>query len=541
MIGQPDALALPSTCAAKKRMPLPLWFPLVVVGTLVANTLASWTTSVTIELMRSSSEFANQVRAHDIAVLPYYWIVTYTVAPAAVLAYLWPIVAYFRAGCPEPAPLAVRRRVISAPLVVTLIAFASWLAGLLVFPPLTILRFGRWSPELMSQQILSPLVNGFLAATTSYLFIDWVFRRMVVPRVFPGGRLTDVSCTLALGVQGRLVVFLIAVGFVPLFTLFGLVRAAVVRLDAGMPVETVMSALAHASLVTFGVFIVLGIALTMLLARTFTGPLGAIAGALRRVRAGRLDEEVPVTAGDEIGVLEDGLNAMVGALREKERILQTFGRVVEPSIRDRLLAGDIEVGGEVRTVSVLVCDLRGFTTMAERTPPAELVATLNEFFTVMTVWVRECGGFVEKFMGDALLAVFGLFDEDGEAALADGAAAAVRSALGMCERLDRLNAERVATGRPRLAVKIGIHTGPVVAGTIGARDRHEFTVVGDTVNVADRLQQLCHELGSDVVASEATYRFAAARGAVDGTPRNASVALRGRDAPVSVYALRSAR
>src|SRR5205823_4135400 len=200
-----------------------------------------------------------------------------------------PIVLYFRQGCPAPAPLAVRRRVISAPLVVTLVAFAGWLAGLLVFPPLTILRFGRWSPELMSQQVLSPLVNGFLAATTSYLFIEWVFRRMVVPRTFPGGRLTEVSCTLALGVQGRLLVFLVAVAFVPLFTLFGLVRAAVVRLDTGMPVAAVMPALARASGMTFGVFLVLGAGLTILLARTFTRPLGDIVGVLRRVRAGRLD------------------------------------------------------------------------------------------------------------------------------------------------------------------------------------------------------------------------------------------------------------
>jgi adenylate cyclase len=515
----------------------PAWFPLVVLGTLAANALATWTTNVTIDLMRDLGPFARAVREHDRAILPYFRVFGYTVGPAVVVAYLWPIVAYFRRGCPDPAPLDIRRRVISAPLVVALVGFAVWLSGLFIFPPLTLLHFGRWTPELMSQQILSPLVNGFLAATTSYLFIEAVFRRIVVPRVFPGGRLTEVSCTLALGVQGRLLVFLVAVGFVPLFTLFGLVRAAAVRLDAGMPVETVVPALAHASGMTFAVFLLLGVGLTLLLAKTITEPLGAIAGVLRRVRAGRLDEEVAVTGGDEIGVLEDGVNAMLSALREKERILQTFGRVVDPSVRDRLLAGDIELGGEVRSATVLFCDLRGFTALAERTPPAELVETLNEFFTVMTVWVHECGGFVDKFIGDALLVVFGLFSADGETAQADGAAAAVHCARGMCERLERLNATRAAGGRPPLQVKIGIHTGPVVAGTIGARDRHEFTVIGDTVNVADRLQQVCHEMGSHVAASETTYRLAAARGAV-GETSSASVALRGRDEPVRVFALR---
>jgi adenylate cyclase len=522
-----------------KRLALPPWFLLVVLGTLAAHVLASWTTRVTIDLMRGTSEFARMVRAaNDLAILPYYQLVAFPVATALAVVYLWPIVVYFRQGCPAPAPLEVRRRVISAPLVVALIAFAAWLGGLLVFPPLTVLRFGRWSPELMSQQVLSPLVNGFLATTTSYLFIEWVFRRSVVPRAFPDGRLTEVSCTLALGVQGRLLVFLVAVAFVPLFTLFGLVRAAVVRLDAGMPVEAVVPALAHASGMTFGVFIVVGVGLTILLARTFTRPLGAIAGVLRRVRAGGLDEEVAVTAGDGIGVLEDGVNAMVAALRDRERILQTFGRVVEPSVRDRLLAGDIEPAGEVRAASVLFCDLRGFTALAERASPAELVTTLNEFFTVMTTWVYECGGFVDKFIGDALLVVFGLFGTDGDDAHADSAAAAVRCALGMCERLERLNAARAGAGRPPLAAKIGVHSGPVLAGTIGARDRHQFTVIGDTVNVADRLQQLCHDLGCDVVSSETTYRLARARGAVAGAARSASVTLRGRDQPMRVFLLR---
>jgi adenylate cyclase len=520
------------------RRPLPLWLPLIIAGALAANTLASWMTVVTIDLMRDMSEFARRVRVNDLLFLRYYQPFAFGIPILAAAIYIWPVVRYFEEGCPQPAPIGVRRRVISAPLVIALIGFSGWLGGLVLGPPLTILEFSRWSTELMSQQILSPLVNGFLAATTSYLFTEWIFRRMVVPRVFPGGRLTEVSCTLSLGVQGRLLVFLVAVAFVPLFTLFGLVRAAVVRLDAGMPVDTVIRQLAHASGITFGVFVAIGIGLTLLLARTFTGPLGAIAAVLRRIRTGALDEQVSVTAGDEIGVLEDGVNAMIGALREKERILQTFGRVVEPSVRDRLLAGDIALGGEVRPATVLFCDLRGFTALAERTPPAELVATLNEFFTAMTTWVHECGGFVDKFVGDALLVVFGLFSTDGDEAQADGAAAAIRCALGMCERLEELNRARAASGRPPLAVKIGMHSGPVVAGTIGARDRHEYTVIGDTVNVADRLQQLCRELESEVVASETTYRLAEGRGAgVDGA-RSAAMSLRGRGEQVRVFSLR---
>ena len=516
----------------------PAWAGLTILITLGAHTLATCTTFVTIELMHGPSEFARRVRAQDLALLPYYLAVAYTVPSAIAVAYLWPLVDYFRRGCPAPAPAGVQRRALSAPFVVGALGFAAWLGGLVVFPTATLYRFGRWTPDLMSQHVLSPLVNGFLAATTSYLLVDWVFRRRVVPVVLPEGRLPEVSRVVALGVQGRLLVFLVAVAFVPLFTLFGLLRAAAVRLAAGMPVDAVVPSLARASAITFAVFLALGVGLTLALAHTFTGPLGAVAAVLRRVRSGRLDETVAVRSGDEIGVLEDGVNAMVATLQEKERILRTFGRVVEPSVRDRLLAGDLQLGGEVRTATVMFLDLRGFTALAEHTPPTELVATLNEFFTAMTSWVRECGGFVDKFIGDALLVVFGLFTGDAPATQADAAAAAIRCALGARERLARLNTARTAADRPPLAVKIGMHTGPLVAGTIGAQDRHEYTVIGDTVNVAARLQQLCEDHGREVLVSETTYTLAASRGAVGGEVATGEVvALRGREEPVRVLAL----
>jgi len=353
--------------------------------------------------------------------------------------------------------------------------------------------------------------------------------------VFPEGRLTDVAGTFVLGVQGRLLVFLVAVGFVPLFVALGLVRAAAVRLDAGLPIERVMPAMTSASEITFAVFLALGTLLTLMLARTFTRPLGAVAHVLRRVQEGDLGASAVVSSSDEVGVLEDGVNAMVAALRDRERILQAFGRVVEPAVRDRLLSGELQEGGEERTATVLFCDLRGFTALAEHTPPAELVRTLNEFFAAMTPCVRECGGFVDKFIGDALLGVFGLLDVDGEVAVADGAGAAVRCALALRARLGELNAWRVATGRPALAFKIGVHTGRVVAGTIGAADRHEYTIVGDTVNVAARLEQLAAEAGHDVLVSEETWVLAGRNGE-EGRAAG-EVVLRGRHAPVRVVAV----
>ncbi len=523
--------------SAGRPVQVPGWLVLGMVLVVAANLVAGTATDVTIGLMEGVSDFALAVRVHDLQLLPLWRCVAYPLLTTASIVYLWPLIKYFRCGTMGTLPLVVQRRAVSGPLVVAALGFSGWVSGVLIFPVIALVHFGRWSTDLMSQQVLSPLVNGFLAATTSYLVMDWVFRTRVMPHVFSGTGITDVDKTFALGVGGRLVVFLVAVAFLPLFTMLGLVRAAAVRLHAGMAVEQVVPALVGASEATFLLYVALGLVLTLLLARTFTRPLEAVAAALRRVRAGTIGEPVPITSADEIGVLEEGVNAMAATLRERERILQTFGRVVEPVIRDRLLAGDLRAEGEVRTASILFCDLRDFTAFAEHTPPRELVQTLNQFFTAMAGWARECGGFVDKFVGDGLLLVFGLFDDDPVRGPAVGAAAALRCALGMRERLAGVNASRAALGATPLAMKIGVHTGSLVAGTLGAADRHEYTVVGDTVNVAARLEELCRERGCEVIVSAATWELAGA-GVTDGHPETpGSVAVRGRNEPVRVYLL----
>src|SRR6185369_14405626 len=392
-----------------RREAVPRW---VILGTLIAlgaNLLASAMNQVTVGLMRSMSEFAVMVRERDLAFLPYYQAVVYPTGLLAIGLYMWPIIRHFRCDPDQPASDLVRRRTISAPLAVAGGGFLPWLMSAFVFPGITIAHFGRWSPELASQQILSPLVNGFLAAAVIYLVLDWLFRAMVVPRVFPDGKLAEVPGAFALGVRGRLVVVLLAVAFAPLFTVLGLIRAAAAHVATGAAASEVLAALTQASQTTFVVYVALGFAFTMLLAGTLTRPLTAAATALRRIQRGDLETRLQPTASDEVGVLEDGVNAMATTLLERDRILQTFGRVVEPAVRDHLLTGELHLGGEVRGATVLFSDLRGFTALAEQMAPGEVVATLNQYFSLMTDWVRSCGGFVDKFMGDAMLVVFGLF------------------------------------------------------------------------------------------------------------------------------------
>lgn len=516
---------------------IPRWVLLAIAIALGANTLASAMTRITIDLMRSRTPFAEAVRLQDLQILPYYQTAAYAVATAAVLTYLWPLFIFFRCDPAQAAPLVVQRRSINAPAVVAGIGLLPWLLNAVVYPPATLLTFGTWKPELASQQIISPVVNGFLAATTTYLLLDWLFRAMVLPRVFPAGRVVEASGSWALGVRARLVIFLVAVAFAPLFTMLGLIRAAANKMVAGGDVSTVVPALTRASEMTFVVYLALGMAFTMVLARTFTQPLTEIAQALRRLRRGDLSTRVQSTASDELGVLQDGVNAMAEGLQERERILQTFGHVVEPAVRDRLLAGDLERGGDERFVTILFADLRGFTGLSERLPPAAVVALLNECFSAIASWVRVEGGYVDKFIGDGILVVFGLFGDGDEAARCAAAASALRCAVGLPARMAALNAARAATGGPALTLSIGVASGTVVAGTIGAEDRFEYTVIGDAVNVAARLQDVAKQRAHPLLATAVTHALAETAGLVSGLQPLLPVTVRGRSEPVAVVGI----
>ncbi|MDX2171468.1 MAG: adenylate/guanylate cyclase domain-containing protein, partial [Deltaproteobacteria bacterium] len=425
------------------REAVPRWLVVGALIALAANFLAAGMTNVTIGLMRSRTAFADAVRAYDLSLIPFYNALAYPFAIAAIAAYVWPIVRHFRCdAAAAAADLLVQRRTVNAPLVVAAIGLLPWLLSALLFPLMTLHHFGHWAPELASQQIVSPIVNGFLAATTTYLLLDWLFRVWVVPRVFPRGGAGRVPGSLALGVRARLLVFVLAVAFTPLFTVLGLIRAASARVAGGDNLASVLAELQHASQVTFFVYLGLGVAFTLLLARTLTRPLGDAAQALRRIEGGDLATRVAPASSDEVGVLADGVNAMAAALQDRQRILSTFGRIVEPAVRDHLLAGELRLGGELRFATALFCDLRGFTALSERLGPTETVALLNQFVAAMAGWARAEGGFVDMFLGDAMLVVFGLFGHLDDAARARAAAAALRCARGLPARLSALNAAR---------------------------------------------------------------------------------------------------
>lgn len=227
---------------------------------------------------------------------------------------------------------------------------------------------------------------------------------------------------------------------------------------------------------------------TLLGSKAIADPVRSVRRGMGRLRDGDLDVTVEVYDGSEVGLLQDGFNRMVEGLRERERIRDLFGRHVGEDVARDAVAGQVHLGGEVRDVAVLFADIVGSTRLAVEVPPAEVVDVLNRFFAVVVATVDDHGGWINKFQGDAALAVFGA---PGDRADPAGSALAAARAL----------ARRLPAEVPDCEAGIGVAFGPAVAGNVGAEERFEYTVIGDPVNAASRLTELAKGVPGRVLAS----------------------------------------
>ncbi|MEZ0578951.1 adenylate/guanylate cyclase domain-containing protein [Nocardioides sp. MH1] len=278
------------------------------------------------------------------------------------------------------------------------------------------------------------------------------------------------------------------------------------RILLGPSVYTIATALLVASLLgdrngsqdlvlsvvaSVGVGLALSQELSVLLAEAITTPIERVRSAMARVAGGDLTARVPVTTSDELGELAHDFNVMARGLEEREQMRAAFGTYVDKEVAALILSGQFPDEGVEIDVSIMFCDVRGFTSYAEAAPAPEVVATLNRLFSAMVPVIDEHGGHVDKFIGDGLLAVFGAPEP-----YLDHADRAVEAALAIVEAT-----ARAGTG---LSVAVGVNTGRVVAGSIGGAGRLNFSVIGDAVNVAARVEAATRETGDDVLITGAT-------------------------------------
>jgi adenylate cyclase len=263
--------------------------------------------------------------------------------------------------------------------------------------------------------------------------------------------------------------------------------------------------------------------LTVLVTRSVLQPVDRLLEATESVKRGNLDARVPITSGDELGRLAGSFNEMMHGLSEREALREAFGAYVDPDVADRVIEEGELIEGQEREVTVMILDVCDFTEFAQRSSARETVAFLNDMFGIVVPCVTRHGGHANKFLGDGLLAVFGAPER-----LSDHADRAVAAAGAIAAKLAERFGEEIRFG-------VGINSGPVVVGSVGGGGRLEFAVIGDTVNVAARVEQLTRETGDTVLLTEAT-RCLLSDPEVVLAPRG-EFALKGVSEPVPIHAL----
>lgn len=283
--------------------------------------------------------------------------------------------------------------------------------------------------------------------------------------------------------------------------------------------------------------ILTGLIVAWLISRNLARPLVQLLQTTRAVQAGDLSTHLEKLPADEIGQLGEGFNAMVGELRRKQEMQKAIGSYIDPRIVEKvILAGRKEdMAGQKRVMTILFADLVGFTTLGEHLTPGGLVNVLNRYFTLMSECVQAENGIIDKFIGDAIMAYWGppFVGEEEEAA------AACRAALRQLEALTQFRSELpdlmgLRKNLPEVKIRIGLATGEVVVGNIGSETARNYTVMGDVVNVASRMESANNVYGTRILISEETRRMA---DRVVQTREIDLVAVKGKSEPVQIYEL----
>lgn len=287
-------------------------------------------------------------------------------------------------------------------------------------------------------------------------------------------------------------------------------------------------------LLVWGVGLWFAMLLSRILSRSILEPIDQVVGTLKRVRAGDFAARTAVDRRDEIGQLGGAVDEMAGALRDRQDRRDTFRRYVDPQVAERLMANDASVmTGREAHATVLFSDVRGFTAMAEKLSPAQIVQVLNAYFGLMDPIVRRWGGVVDKFIGDGMMAVWGVPEPptEGPHAGVAGEILAVEAGLEMLEALRPFNVRLREQGLPELEIGIGVHAGELIAGPVGSPERLEYTVIGDTVNTSARLEGQARA-GASLLVTKTIVDALATRVAYVELP---PMSLKGKTEPVRVF------
>ncbi|OZC79165.1 hypothetical protein CH251_02330 [Rhodococcus sp. 06-462-5] len=447
----------------------------------------------------------------DVLDMDRYWWVNFIVVPvyvflAFVVGVVWgttSALSSLRWGIEDRRPTRSEQvATLAMPWRLTRIQIALWIGALILLTTID----GIIDPQAIPKVAFTIAAGGTVVCAFSYLLSEFALRP-IAARALEAG---DPRRIRIAGVMGRSILsWLLGTG-VPVS---GLMMIAVFRF---LRPETSANQLAVSILALGGITIVFGFALTVLGGFATTSPINNVRAGMAEVEKGNMDVRLAVYDGTELGELQSGFNRMADGVRDREKIRDLFGRHVGHEVAEKALQSESELGGQERDIAVFFIDLVGSTELAASRPPTEVVDLLNRFFAVVVDEVDEHGGFINKFEGDAALAIFGAPNE-----IADHCGSALAAA--------RAIARRLLVEVPECSAAVGVAAGRAVAGNVGAKSRFEYTVIGDPVNEAARLSELAKNAPGAILASKT-----AVDGAADDEAQRwefgDSVTLRGRSA-----------
>jgi adenylate cyclase len=501
---QPRAAGVPARAGLVRRRPLLAFFLLALVSNLfgsVFNILYNLCLIVAIHLdTPQRTAFPHVSLAYNLIAYPIcvLWLL-YLLRPLARCLH------ELRAGSPVAAAELerCRRRLVDLPWYVVCLNFLGWAPGAVVFP-LGICLLAGWdnAGAIWLHFIVSFLVSALLTTVQTFFLLEWFLVQFVYAEFFQDARPATILGTFRLRLGWRLFFYWVAVAIVPLLSLLAvalnLTTAPVEKLPLlnGLAIGVAVCGIFSSGLISG------------LVSRNLVSWLDAHTAATEEIRVGHYTYRIRDKRPDEFGRLTDHFNDMALQLQRGEHVRQQMGQMVGPGMRDFILEHCPALDGWVQEATVVFIDIRGFTRRSAGEPPERVVELLNRFLSLAVAAIEEQGGWTDKFLGDGLMALFNTPDPQP-----DHADRAVRAVLDLLRGLELLNAELAAQGEAPLVIGCGIHTGPAVVGRIGATIplpdgrksvRKAFTAIGETVNLAQRLEQLTKLHGGPILLSEQT-------------------------------------
>ena len=420
-----------------------------------------------------------------------------------------------------------RRRIINLPFFFVGIQSGAWV----VLPALIFYVFFLFRMMDMRTAVVFSIrasMVGFITSSVAFYRIEDYCRKGLIPLFFPEGRLAGLQGAQHLAI-GRRIRYFYAMGTVlPLVILLVTLITVQWELAPGtMPAREYGLRIIAFTVVLSGFFLASAGILNRLVARSIVAPIENILDVNARIRQGDYDVRIKVVSNDELGILGDSGNAMIRGLGERETLRTAFGQYVTPEIRDEILSNRIPLEGERREGTVMFSDLQNFTPFVENNPPEEVMRSMRTYFTRMQQAIRQHRGLVIQFVGDEIEAVFGV-----PVYVENHADAAVRAALEMRQALEVLNRERTAEGKTPFAHGVGVHSGSVLAGNSGSEEQSAYCLIGNTVNVAARIQGLTRNVGCDILVSDETVKQLSIAPKMEQQPPQR---VKGYSKPITVY------